>query len=247
MEDDQLELKFNSPLMTLPQLWTPDDIYSACNEEVVRRFSEDGRVERKRAGISQKDLSEYVSMWANTQPSGGITFLGVRDDGGLVGCKNTEQSHINDLEAVRVLCPDARLEFKRIPIVNVNSEPDFVLARRVYYREDKLVETQDGNAYVREGDRKRRLTEQEKREIRLNKGELDVESEKVSLSFPDDFNADLLSQYLRNYVGKRQLRQQYKLEDVLAMSKLGKKGPNGFAPNLGCALLFAKDQRFVER
>jgi ATP-dependent DNA helicase RecG len=53
---------------------------------------------------------------------------------------------------------------------------------RVHYREDKLVETVSGEAFVREGDRKRRLTEDEKREIKLNKGQLDIESERVSLT-----------------------------------------------------------------
>jgi ATP-dependent DNA helicase RecG len=101
----QLELDFNAPLPTLPHLWTPDDIYNSCDEETVRRFSEDGRVERKQGTISQKLLSEYVVMWANTQPSGGVTFLGIGDKGTVIGCRSVEQSHLNDLEAVERFAP----------------------------------------------------------------------------------------------------------------------------------------------
>lgn len=245
MSDDQLELDLNAPLVTLPQLWTPDDIFNTCDENTLRQFSEDGRVERKQATISQKLLAEYVSMWANTQPSGGLTFIGVDDGGKLVGCKNIEQSHLNDLEAVRAICSDGRFEFKRVPVKNPKEENDFVIVMRVYYREDKLVETADGSAFIREGDRKRRLTEQEKREIRLSKGELDVEAEKTTLKFPDDFDADLLKQYREEYIEKRQLQQRYTIEDVLALSKLGKQRKDIFEPNLGCVLMFAKDSRTV--
>lgn len=245
VEDRQLTLDFSTPLTTLPQLWTPDDIYDPCDEQIIRQFKEDSRVERKIASINQRSLAEYVSMWANTRPMGGVTFIGVADDGTVAGCKGTDQKHLNDLEAVRVLCPDGRGEFKRVGVTNVRGEPDFVLVMRTYYRDDKLVETTSGEAFIREGDRKRRLNDTEKREIRLNKGELDVESERVSLRYPDDFDIDLLNQYRNDYVAKRRLVDRYTVEDVLWLSKLGRTGARGFEPNLGCALLFAKDVRSV--
>jgi ATP-dependent DNA helicase RecG len=185
-------------------------------------------------------------MWANTQPTGGVTFLGVSDDGKLVGCKDVAQAHLNDLEAVRALCPDGRIEFKRVGITNERDQSDFILVMRVYYRDDKLVKTTKGEAYIREGDRKRRLTETEKREIRLNKGELDVESERItSLKYPEDFDVELLNQYWNDFVKKRTLEDRYTVEDVLRLGKLGRSGPRSFEPNLGCALLFAKDPRVV--
>lgn len=245
MDENQLELPFNAPWVTLPQLWTPDDIFNTCNEEVIRQFGEDSRVERKIATVGQRDLAEYVSMWANTQPNGGVTFIGVSNKGKLIGCKGTEQSHLNDLEAVRSRCPDARLEFTRVPVTNDKGISDYVLVMRVYYREDKLVETGEGNAFVREGDQKRRLTESEKREIRLSKGELDVEAERTSLKYPDDFNTTLIRQYVDQYIAKRNLEPRYSVEDILNMSKLGKRRGDEFEPNLGCVLLFAKDPRTV--
>lgn len=242
---DQLELNLLPPLTSLPQLWTPDDIYESCSAETIVRFKEDSRVERKSAMISQGLLAEYVSMWANTQPYGGVTFLGVEDDGSISGCKHVAQSHLNDLEAVRTLCADGRVEFKRVAVKNRKEEDDYVLVMRVHYREDKLVETNNGGAFVREGDRKRKLLEGEKREIRLNKGELDIEAEKVLLKYPDDFDMTLLQQYRHEYISKRQLASRYSVEDVLQLSNLGKVGAKGFEPNLGCALLFAKEPRTV--
>jgi len=169
---EQLTLDFNPPKPQLKQLWTPDDIYRALSREIVELFREDSRVERKSCRVQQRDLAEYLSMWANTQPHGGIIFIGVEKTGELTGCANLETEALNKLETVRRICPDAKHEFARVPIINSKGREDFVLAIRVYYRPDKLVETTDGEAYIREGDEKRRLNETEKREIRLNKGEL---------------------------------------------------------------------------
>ncbi|WP_048648693.1 AlbA family DNA-binding domain-containing protein [Nitratireductor soli] len=195
MVNEQLTFDFNAPLPSLPQLWTPDDIFGSCDQETIERFAEDNRVERKRAKVSQKDLADYLSMWANTQPHGGIVFIGVENDGKITGCAKTEQEHINQLHTVQRLCSDAKHEFKKVPVKNASGQDDYMLVLRVYYRADKLVETVDGNAYIREGDEKRRLNEAEKREIRLNKGELDVESESTTLKFPDDFDITLLNVY----------------------------------------------------
>ncbi len=241
----QLSFDFSPPLPSLPQLWTPDDIFHNSSEETIRRFGEDHRVERKRIQIKAKDLADYLSMWANTQPHGGIVFLGVEDNGEISGCASASPGQINDLYGVGKLCPDAKIEFKKIPVTNSKSRDDYILVLRVYYRPDKLVEVVDGNAFVREGDEKRRLTETEKREIRLNKGELDVESERVNLRYPEDFDISLLNTYKQQYSRKRQLKRNYTIEEILQLSKFGKITAQGFEPNLACSLLFAKDPRQV--
>lgn len=240
---EQVEMDFGPPLPTLPQLWTPADIFESCSSDTIQRFKEDHRVERKPGSIKQSTLADYVSMWANTQPHGGITLLGVADSGRIIGCKHLHENQLNEIRTVRRLCPDAKIEFKRVSVKNSKGEDDFVEVMRVHYREDKLVETVSGEAFVREGDQKRLLREEEKREIRLNKGQLELESEKVPLQYPNDFQLELLKIYRDEYVKKRGLKERFTIEDVLDMSKLGKRGPNGFVPNLGCALLFARDPR----
>jgi len=242
---EQLELNFNAPVPSLPQLWTPDDIYDNADQSTIEEFVEDSRLERKRAKVQRKALSEYVSMWANTQPAGGIVVIGVEDDGCITGCKSTEDEHLTNLETVGELCPDARIEFKRVLVQNHNKNEDYVILLRVHYRDDKLVEITDGSAFIREGDKKRKLTEAEKREIRLNRGELDCESEPVNLTFPDDFDMGLLNEYLEAFIRKRQLDNRYTIEDILKLSKLGTDAKYGFQPNLACAMLFAKDPRAV--
>ena len=222
MVDEQLVFDFNPPKEELPHLWTPDDIFRNCNQAAFKTFAEDGRVERKRVEIKTKDLAEYLSMWANTQPHGGIVFIGIDKDGRILGCKHAGIGHLNDLETTSRNCPDARCEFRKIPVKKASGEDDFVIALRVYYRADKLVETTDGSAFIREGEEKRRLTEAEKREIRLNKGELDCESEAVNLKFPSDFDEELLEIYKDAFISKRNLQPRYSLEDFYSLASLAK-------------------------
>ena len=241
---EQLELEFNAPSTELPQLWTPDDIFASLSAEVIRQFKEDGRVERK-SQIQPKELGDYLSMYANTQPHGGVILIGVRNGGAVAGCKSLPIEQVNKLETVRRFCPDARHEFKRIPIANEFSEQDFILAVRIFYRPEKLVETADGEAYVRSGDEKRRLTESEKREIRINKGEVEYELEDVNLAWPDKFNINLAKQLASSYIEKRNLSANFKIEDVLCLLHLGRKTADSFRPNLACALVLANDPRLV--
>lgn len=152
MSDDQLDFDFNPPTEGLPELWTPDDIYANCDQKTIEMFSEDRRVERKRVEVSQRDFAAYLSMWANTQPYGGIVFVGVDNDGVLRGCLHTSVAHLNEFETARRLCGDARYELKRVPIKDAKGNDNFVIAVRVYYQAEKLVETVHGDAYVREGD-----------------------------------------------------------------------------------------------
>ena len=245
MADEQFAFEFKPPDVGLPQLWTPDDIYDNCTQETIETFSEDRRVERKLAEISQRNLGDYLSMWANTQPHGGVMFIGLDKHGAIVGCKHTATSHLNDIETARRFCPDARYDLKRIRVIDAKGEDNFVIVMRVPYRLDKLVEAVDGNAYVREGEEKRRLSEAEKREIRLNKGELDVESEKVALAYPDDFDLQMLGEFRSAYIAKRNLSARFSIEDVLQLCKLGTKTKEGFQANLACAVIFAKDPRVI--
>lgn len=242
----QLSFDLQPPKRTLPQLWTPDDIYDSCNQETLEQFKEDHRVERKRVNVAVRSLAEYASMWANTQPHGGIVFIGVGNEGEILGCKDTSTDHLNDLRSVRNHCPDARVEFKEVEVLNASGEADFVLAMRVHYRADRLVECTNGDAFIREGSDKRRLSESEKREIRLNRGELDFESEAVALSFPDDFDSEVMSIFFDNFTTKRKIvPSNYTLVDVLKLAKLGREGPSGFVPSIACALMFAKDPTTV--
>src|ERR1035437_1535819 len=125
---DQLSFTFETPSALL----TPDEIFQLADAgESLRRIEEDRRLERKPAGLHVKTLGEYVCMWANTTPGGGLIAVGIEDDGRISGCHRLSQDRINAIEkAAFMFCPEARTESKRIGAVNSDGSPTFVILIR---------------------------------------------------------------------------------------------------------------------
>lgn len=247
---DQLSLlelfaRSPAPRSTLLELWTPDEIFAALSADKIERFCEDNRVERKSARKSPKDLADDYSAFANAQPHGGVILVGIEDKGRLSGFSGLGADRVSVFEGRNPHCPDAQIETKRVEIINSKGSKDFILAIRVHYRADRLVETTSFSAFVRAGKEKIRLTEPEKKEIRINKGEIDYELDPVALSYPDDFSKDLIGIFCHTFWERRELTQHNTFEEILSWNHLGKLTDGRFKPNLACAILFAKDPREV--
>ncbi len=63
---EQLSFQLVPPTPVLKQLWTPDDIYDRLDDDLIKTFVEDRRVERKGANVKPDVLGDCLSMWANT-------------------------------------------------------------------------------------------------------------------------------------------------------------------------------------
>lgn len=86
---DQTSFDFGRPLnlgRPIIPLLTPKDIFDSCNESLLRQFHENSSLEKKPSNIHPRELSEYFSMWANTQPNGGIIVVGINKDKTFEGC-----------------------------------------------------------------------------------------------------------------------------------------------------------------
>ena len=106
-------------------------------------------------------------MWANTAPDGGLIVVGLSDDGIIHGCANLPQQTINGIEKTgMVFCPDAIHKYKRVPVKNSAGADDFVMLFWVQYRQDRVVETCKGQAFIRCGDSKRALEPRRKASTR---------------------------------------------------------------------------------
>jgi ATP-dependent DNA helicase RecG len=235
---EQLKLSFGKAFPLL----SPDDLYHAATQTLLTVLTEDRRIERKPAGTHGRVLGEYHSMWANTSPEGGILVLGMENDGSFSGCTRLTPGELNDREkAGLIYCPDARIDSKRIPVINVEGQEDFVLVFRGYYREDKVVCDVSGNAFSRVADQKHKLTSDEIHELKIDKGQIDLELEPVQLRFPEDFRQELVNSFVEGVMKLRTLEQPHSAEEILDHRRLGKFEQGKFIPNVACALLFAKD------
>ncbi len=226
----------------IPELLTPDEMYAkATDASILQRWSEDRRIERKPPGYQPRPLGDYVSMWANTAPDGGLIVVGMEDKGQVSGCHNLSINQVNEIEkAPHIYCPDARFDSKRIPGTTPDGQQTYVIVFRVKYNDGKVVHTSEGKAFIRRGDEKHTLTTDEIRELAIDRGEAQFEEEPVNLIYPEDFNMDLVRIFTDNF---RLARRAPDLTDinVLALRYLGRMERGNFRPNNACALLFSKD------
>jgi len=225
-----------------PAMLSPDEIYDSVDEELLVSLNEDRRIERKAPGIHDLSLGEYFSMWANTVPDGGLIVVGMEDKGSLSGCHRLHSNKLNELEsAPRRLCPDAKVESKRVAVTGADGQASFVIVFRVWYREDRVVRNQTDNAFIRFGDQKHQLSDAEIRELEIDKRQVDIEKEQVALRYPEDFDRELIKKFIEGVKKVHQPLQTYTDIEVLQQRRLGTIVGGMFRPNVACALSFASD------
>jgi ATP-dependent DNA helicase RecG len=245
-DPQQLSFDLDSLLSKSVKMMTVDEIFSSLKTIPIVDLKEDRRIERKVAAVTPSALGDYFSIFANTPPDGGIILIGVENDGTVSGCHSASQQHLNDLErAGDTYCSEARYECQTVRLFNKMGRPDFIVAVKVQYRHDKVVETNKGDAFIRRGESRRKLSDDEKRDLRNSKGEVDLESEPVKLLYPGDFKSAEIGQFVAFVRSMRRLSDQLSTEEILELRRLGRIKGGNFAPNLACALLFAKDTETV--
>ena len=234
----QFELSLESTL----RLLSVEEIYNLKDPNWLKIIKEDRRIERKPCSMQARALSIYFSMWGNTAPAGGIIVIGMEDNGEIGGILKASPGQLNEVERTGdTFCPDARYEFKRVEIQNKNGLRDQLLIFRVHYNEKKVVRTTDGQAWVRRGESKRQLKEEEIRELQIEKGELSWEREETNRKFPEDFDLKMIQSFSDAVIANRGLEHSASPEEILVVRRLGRMHNGKFIPNKACALLFCKD------
>jgi ATP-dependent DNA helicase RecG len=226
----------------IDQLLTVDEIYARASQDLLERLKEDRRIERKPSGHHAEALGPYFSMWANTSPEGGLLVIGMEDGGTTSGCRTLSQKQLNRLEQTdRLYCPDARCESKRLAVVTPDGNEDFVVIFRVDFRADKLVRDVRGDAYIRCGDTKRKLSDEEARVLEIDRGQVPFEQDPCSIPYPEGFDESIIRQFAHGYRVMRNLGDGLTDEEILELRHLGRRDKGKFIPNNACAILFAKD------
>ena len=142
-----------------------------------------------------------------------------------------------------VCCPDARYDTRHEHIINIFGKPDHVLLIRVQYHEKKVVKTTTRTAFNRRGGSKRTLSDDEVRELQVEKGEVSWEREPSTLEYPSEFDEKAIKRFADTVVQLRKLEHWNCVEDILVHRHLGKIVRGNFRPNKACSLLFANDPK----
>lgn len=232
---------------SLEALFEPDAIFASDDGALFARLTEDTRFDRKSARIQANALANLLSAFGNGPAAeGGVVAIGIEDDESISGCKSLAPRQLAELEqAGRDRCPDGRFQTRRVAVKNKSGKDDFIVLIRIHYVENRLVECTDGNAYCREGDKTRCLSESEKQEVRINKGERAFELEPCPFPYPDDFRTDEIGRFVSRIRAARGGSDRISDEEILQTMRMGRVKQGRFVPNNVCALLFANDPQIL--
>jgi ATP-dependent DNA helicase RecG len=225
------------------RLMTPSEIFDQADAALIRKLVEGRRIERKSASFSGAPLGEYICMWTNTAPDGGVIAVGVHDNGECEGCMKLSQSQVNKLEiTAQTYCPDAVVKVREMDFETSDGKRDFILLFRVKYHPEIVVRTVAGRIFRRIADTIHEVkTPEEIRELQADKGEISFERRDSGLEFPVDFNESGISRFVSNIRTARKLSDSLTTKEILNLRHLGKIDGVAFRPNYACALLFGKD------
>lgn len=241
MTDSQLNLPFDEPFSVSdePALWTPRDIWVRFTQRMIPYFSEDRRIDYKSSKKVQiDDLAAYLSCFSNT-PDGGVLCYGVADDGNVLGCKHLEQTVVNNIEKCHLQrCPLAKPEFKKVPVV-VEGEENFLILIYIPYV-GKLAETNKFEAWIRYGDTKHKMSEEEKRDFRATRNEVSFELERAAFAYPKDFHLSIIQDFCDEF-RKREQRMDWSNEEILIDRHLIERDGDKLHPLNTLVLLAGKD------
>jgi len=242
MAMEQLTLEGLEPPSPL-SLLTPDQIFDRADEAMLRSLVEDRRFEKKPNGLSIRDLGDYVCMWANTPPDGGVMAIGIRKDKTFEGLESLGLAYVSDFESAHAnYCPDAECVTRRVQIHrDGDGGEDFVLLIRVKYHPARVVKTTSHKAFMRLGDQKKTLDDAHVRQLQTEKGEVRFEREPSRLEYPSDFDTSAMDSFVEGVRDVRELAGHHSREALLEIMHLGKIHGSIFTPNIACDLLFAKD------
>lgn len=230
---------------TLDALFKPDKIFASDDGPFICRLREDTRFDRKSGKIERSGLAQCLSAFGNGPAvEGGVVAVGIEKNGVVSGCAHLSEARLQEVETAGYdMCPDGRFETRRLSVVNATGGDDFLILIRIYYVESRLVKLTNGDAYCRQSDRRRKLNDAEKEEIRISKGERSFELERCTLNYPKDFRTSDIANFVSRIRAERGGSETLNSDTIMQSMRLGKISDSGFIPNNVCALLFANDPR----
>lgn len=214
-------------------------IYPALTLEVMVSRKEGQYYDVKSAQKKPSELSDIVSAYANAE--GGTVVIGISDKTRRVEGVNAqgEEKINNFLNLPKDCCipmPEYRHEFVDIP--NDAGKPDRLILLHIKPSIDKVITTTKDEVYLRIGDKTRKLTVEEIRQLEYEKGVAHYEEEVCPFATMEDLDPELLDAYREKIGAVHQTNEQ-----VLRARQFIVKRHDEDALTNAAVLLFGKNVR----
>ena len=191
----------------------------------------------KSAKKKPAELADIVSAYANAE--GGTVVIGISDKTRKVeGVDSQGEEKINNfLNLPKDCCipmPEYKHEF--VDVINDAGKPDRLILLHIRPSIDKVIHTAKDEVYLRIGDKSRKLTVEEIRQLEYEKGVAHYEEEVCPYATMEDLDPELLNAYRQKIGAAHQTNEQVLRARQFIVNRHGEKALTNAA-----VLLFGKN------
>lgn len=198
-------------------------------EEYLRTEPEGQYFDRKSARIKPADIAKHLIAFANA--NGGVLVIGIEDNGEVTGFDINGANSINAFREIPYSMCSSGLSLQCIEKdISISQGVKKCLIFVVDASTEKVIKQNDGNVFIRVGDKSKRLNHEQITQLEYDKGERSFEDIIVEDSSFDDVDIELMQQY------KTIMNSSSSGKEILEARGLLRKG---HLTNAG-VLLFAK-------
>lgn len=214
-------------------------IYPALTLEVMVSRKEGQFYDVKSAQKKPSDLADIVSAYANSE--GGIVVIGISDKTRRVEGVNAQgEEKINNFLNIPKDCcspmPEYRHEF--VDVLNDAGKPDRLILLHIKPSVDRVISTTKDEVFLRIGDKTRKLTVEEIRQLEYEKGVSHYEEEVCQHATMEDLDSELLDAYRQKIGAVHQTNEQVLRARQFIVKRHGEESLTNAA-----MLLFGKNVR----
>lgn len=197
--------------------------------------------DRKSAKIDAKDIAVPMIAFANAD--GGVLAVGIENDGKVTGIDGHKDNVNEILRAPLDFCqPSIMIQKEEIECVDCKGNKNHILLIKVP-ASNELHANQKDEAFLRVGDKSKKLTFEERMQLLYSKGARYYEDEPVYGTSVDDIDMNAVREFCKKIGYAKDPEEYIRQNKEFLVTKNGREELSGAA-----VLLFAKNpQRFFKR
>ena len=202
------------------------------------------RIEKNKIKELKNSIKPCISAFANTNREGGLVVLGIADDGTIKGTQHVDEQKLNDLLQVRETLKNHVTDPKQVNLQDPDKNQLYLLYTQ--WSPNTICETSGAfpKAWKRVGPQNRPMTEQEREQLKRDKGIVNFELARCCPYDPNELDDGVVEEFKKAFLEARGSQFGHSTENILYQAGALRKEENGkFAFTNAGYLFFASNPR----
>ena len=191
----------------------------------------------------KKQIKECISAFANSNREGGLVALGIADGGIIKGTQHVDETTMNNILQVTRDLKSHATQTREVDLSDSDENQIYLLYTP--WTPDSICETIENfpKGWKRVGPQNLPLTDQDRDQLKRDKGVVDFERSCCCLYDPDELDEDVVAELKKALIEERGMRYDLNTQEILEnIGAIRKENDKYFFTNAGY-LFFASNPR----